>query len=389
MKHLNINVTTYVPKGKNKTVLELTDKLMPSLEVFNSSANVRPYKIILNVVLNNSTDENIIRELKSYMLNYVGKSMEINIFPTLKNSLTCARNFMVRENHKLPDSYCMFMDDDDKVMPNAAKSVDIIMNNIDRPEFQDRLNFYMFKWERHDGDFIMPRDIKTKPIEMIGKSTFTFSSWGWIANVNYLINNNILWPEFIKSPKLEDNYFHMRSHLVNSKSNFILTPIYVWNSRDNMSSMSNGKREFIDDLMEYLKTGNVGYDATPYVIRDKNLVELKSLGDFDYCEELGSIYLKGFSEPIQLGTDGVHEGWKFDHSEMCYKTILSNRRIRNLISVNDFMRNYSTCQLRFLAAQDPIMKELHSNATIPTERSINGKPDYDSIHKHDYIGELV
>lgn len=378
MKRLYIAVTTYVPKGTDCTLMEAKDKLLPSVApIFNHPE----YSTTLMITINNSEDEDIVVRTKDYIRKYIPEGSQVVIMPTTRNSLTIARNSMTRKAHLTSDSYIMFMDDDDRILPSAEKSIRIIMRNIHRPEFQDRLNFYMFVWERADGDFFMPKDILSKTPDKLGNSTFTFSSWGWIANVSYLINNNILWPSFLESPKLEDNYFHLRSFLVNQKANFILTPIYVWNNRDNRSSMSNGRREFIDQFMEYLKVGSVGYQMTPYFIRGEEVVEAKNLKGLSYSDDsIGGFLIKGLGI---LNKSQV----SYDPVEMCYQ--YNNRRLKNLIKVDDFMRENSTFQLRVLTnCEVNDFDEVYKKSTVGSTSSYNGKANYDQEFANWVIAEM-
>lgn len=365
-KLLNINIVTYVPRdAEHRTMMEIKDSLLPTL-LYNDMA----MDIILNVIINND-DTN---EAYSNLACYIGKWIEhsksnakYRIIQTTENNLMRARNRLLELAFDNPSSYTMQLDDDDKMLPTWYKFLEAVSNSYILDE--DKLNFYMFKWERDDGDFYMPKDIKTKPIEELGRSTFTFSNWGWIAKTSYLMKNGLMYPDFIDSPKLDDNYFHLRSYIMNPEANYILCPIYVWNNKANKSSVSNRKHEFVDDLMDYMKAGNPGYKITPYVIRDEYITPLHDLKDFSYpLEHIMEVYAKGkghLSKP----------GLMFDELEMCYKYL--GHRLRNIISAIDFMKLYSTFQLRLLGkAYGKVFKDLHTEITIPNGRTENGNPDW-------------
>lgn len=376
MKVLNINVVTYVPKDQNHhTMLEIKDSLLPTLFVEGLEVMIN-----LNVIINNDTSEEAKNNLQTYLHKYIDYNQHHGfILQTDENNLMKARNKLLRRAFMNPRSYTMQLDDDDRMMPTWKSFINAVIDSYYIDE--DKLNFYMFKWERDDGDFYMPKDIKSKPIEELGRSTFTFSNWGWIAKTSYLMKMGLVYPEFIESPKLDDNYFHLRSYIMNPEANYILCPIYVWNNKTNKSSVSNRQHEFVDDLMEYFKAGNPGYKMTPLIIRDGLLQSLDDLGQFSYpCPDLKCIHIKNYPEgEFKFDVE-------FDEVEMCYK--YQFQRLKNLMPLKEYVKLYSTYQLRLLGkVYGDKFKSLHEYMTIPNGRTENGDPNWEDMEGY-YIAEF-
>lgn len=378
MIKLHINIVTYIPKGESKTLMEIKDTLLPTLLDKDFRFNIQ-----LNVLINNSNEESDVETLRDYLTDSIekyGSNANYSISTSTENDLMKARNRLFKVAFKDPDSLIMQLDDDDRMLPNWKVVANTIIHSPLMHE--DRLNFYMFRWERDDGDFMLPKDIKLKPLSELGKSTFTFSNWGWITKTTYIMNNQLMFPEFMDTPKLDDNFFHIKSHLMNPHANFILTPLYVWNNRHNKGSVSNRKREFVDKLMEYFKSGNPGYIMTPYIIRSNELERFteKDMTAF-FPEDLGPIecLIKGYEHKVKVD---------FIQSECCYK--YKGMRLKSMIRLDDYMRDYSTFQLRMLGESfGGIFSQCHGEATIPIgRRVINGAPDKSSEWNNVYLAEF-
>lgn len=383
MTNLHMNVVTYVPKGSNVTRLESVNKLIPSIANLANYHSDEICHLVLNVMVNNSDDPVILNNLK-IRLQYLLCGVEIHVYHTLRNNLMHARNILIQQaSMHEGENFVTQFDDDDRILDNSFETIDSFMNYANEDQFKTRLNFFMFLWERVDGDWLMPKDLKSKPIDQVGKSTFSFSNWGWIAYVPYLINNLILYPEFLDSPYMDDNYFHVRSYMVNHRSNFILSPFYVWNNRDNGGGVSKIHTENIDKTFEYFKTGNLGYDADVFLIQDGELVPTESTDSICYpVASTSAIVLKGHNKLVSP------KSIEFDYAEMRYRLNNPERSaIRVISTVEEFIKLNSTYQLRLQANMDPAMKAIRK--LVIREDGYNGKVRPDSPYLNALIAEIV
>lgn len=370
MKTLNLSVVTYVPEFEVLTKMESVDKLIPSL--ITSIRSSKLYKdhclkteeiiIKLTIYLNGKVTPQVLEHFQDY-LGDLRHFIYVEVIEGEKVLLPEARNAIIKQLRRLrqpyeDDQYLYQFDDDDRVPETYFDLIltSIISNIID----SDKLTFFLFVWERLDGDFVMPKDLKIRELNELYKSAFTFSSWNWITKLDYLIDNSILYPQgFINSPKLEDNYFHLRSCLVNNNANLILNIAYIWNNRDNLSSMSNSARLFIDDLTDYLKTGSVGYEIN-------QCYHILAPNEYAYVDNKS--YLKRLTHNLgnALFLDYLGNELSLEYDEFSRTYYHNGRVVTELMPLQDYITNRSLFQFRLLSELN-IGSRLHTIFIDSTE----------------------
>lgn len=349
MTNLHMNVVTYVPKGQKVTKLESVGKLIPSITEFAKHHDNNVCKLILNVLVNNSDESIILDNLLDSLKHLLSYKVEIRIFHSNENNLMLARNTLLYAASTYSgENFVTQFDDDDRLFDHSYITIDSFMKRSSEAQFRDRLNFFMFLWERLDGTFLMPKDLKSKSIDRVAKSIFTFSNWGWIAYVPYLVNNFIMYPDSIESPYMDDNYFIIRAFIVNRKSNFITSPFYIWNNVGNPNRVSKIHDKFLDTIFRYFRTGSVGFDADVYSIINSDLVRIYDTSLISYPLDFLYFIIKGDSNLYNTGQGKI----LFDYAEMRYK-LVTGEPLRVISTVEEYIKNNSVYQFISQSKLDP------------------------------------
>lgn len=377
MKNLHINIVTYVPKDSDRTKLERNEKLILGL---NRLVNLHSpkYNIIVNVLINNSNDDKISNHLEETLKNI---STKVYILTSLENNLMKARNSLIKfASIHDGENYITQFDDDDYIFDSSYKTFDAFMNSSD-DVFKERINLFMFLWKHKNEDLFMPMDLKTNPFKDLGKSIFTFCDCNWIAYAPYLINNFILFPDFLDSGYLEDNYFHMRSCLVNHKANFILSPIYIWD--ESTAGVSKTDDNLTRKVFNYFKSGIVGYDSDAYIVRNGKLKQVFDTESIDYPTKYKQFIVKGIDTILS-----VEDSLEFDYSEMRYRfKYIDKSPIRIISTVEDYIKSYTTYQLKVQSDIDPAIKLIRDLVIL--ENGSSGIVNKDSPYLKTLIVEQV
>lgn len=245
MRQLTILISSYYDDNNNNK-FQNNKVLLEQLPIIYNSQLI-DVKILLGI-----------NNYKGQDLSWIPAWIEPITFST--NNLMLMRNRLIEAAYEdNPDAFITQVDDDDHFYdPNRVETY--------LPHLRDdRLSFFMFRWLK---PYKSDREWYPTKLSLMPNETFTFSNWGWIASVRYLVENGYGYPEFIEDGYLDDNYFHIKSYLINHEADFYMNPLYVWDNTNPGVSKGWDRQPMTHKIMNWYKHGNpkIGYKMDYKVI---------------------------------------------------------------------------------------------------------------------------
>lgn len=357
---LHINIVTYVTSTGFTKLSENTELILSLAKVTQKCPGV-----MINIAVNKSSFE-AINHLIGLLRSYGVTNHEV--YSHEPNNLGDARNALLnRASNRCINAFVTQVDDDDYIRPEVLIS---IINDWKFDLARDRFNFFLFYWNRSFECREYPKDIKDKPLSCIGKSTFTFSDWGWITWLPYLKRHGLDYME--GSHLLDDNLFHFKSCLMNKVADFYAVSFYVWNQiNPGMSKDHDDKSNYLVKLTDYLKRSDparIGYDMTPYMIVNNQRVPLDTNVWYYQDQQVREVFLTGGVTAVTLS---MHNGIHF------YK----DNPVREIMTVSEYVRLYSAYQ--FVGIYRDLAELLGVNIDNPSESK-----EYLLTINYIYLGKL-